>query len=587
MENKPWHKKPLFLSLLDLSKIRDNLRKNNLHDTSQLPNTDKLPQPEPDPEGRHLKARTADGSFNDLEQPAMGMTGTRFGRNMPLKEVYPDTPNLLNPNPRVISQKLLKREEFQPATILNVLAAAWIQFQNHEWFAHFEGVDEDAIDIPLSEDDSWPQEHRPLKIKKTPADPTRPAGDKSGPPTFLSRSTHWWDGSQIYGSNEEAANELRSHQDGKLTIGEDGLLSLDTNGLDLTGNNDNYWAGMSLLHTLFVKEHNILCDHLKQRYPNWTDDDLFDHAHLINAALMAKIHTVEWTPGLLQHPALQIGMRANWWGILEQHFKNLFGRLGDNEALSGIIGSSTSHHGAPYYLTEEFVSAYRLHPLIPDDFEIRSLENNKVLAEKNFFEISGKRTREIVEQFGMPNLFYTVGIAYPGAIELHNYPHFLQNLVRDNGEVLDLACIDIVRDRERGVPRYNRFRELIGMGKLNSFDEITSRPGWAKELREIYNNDLEAVDLMVGMYAEDKPAGFAISDTAFRVFVLMASRRLKSDRFFTKDYTAEVYTQFGLDWIDKNTMADVILRHYPMLAPTLRGVGNAFAPWRKVGITGY
>jgi len=28
------------------------------------------------------------------------------------------------------------------------------------------------------------------------------------------------------------------------------------------------------------------------------------------------------------------------------------------------------------------------------------------------------------------------------------------------------------------------------------------------------------------------------SDTAFRVFILMASRRLKSDRFFTRDYNA-------------------------------------------------
>ena len=32
------------------------------------------------------------------------------------------------------------------------------------------------------------------------------------------------------------------------------------------------------------------------------------------------------------------------------------------------------------------------------------------------------------------------------------------------------------------------------------------------------------------------------SETAFRVFILMASRRLKSDRFFTVDYTPRVYT---------------------------------------------
>ena len=55
---------------------------------------------------------------------------------------------------------------------------------------------------------------------------------------------------------------------------------------------------------------------------------------------------------------------------------------------------------------------------------------------------------------------------------------------------------------------------------------------------------------MVGLYAEPLPQGFGFSDTAFRVFILMASRRLKSDRFFTRDYRPEVYTPAGLDWID-------------------------------------
>jgi hypothetical protein len=88
---------------------------------------------------------------------------------------------------------------------------------------------------------------------------------------------------------------------------------------------------------------------------------------------------------------------------------------------------------------------------------------------------------------------------------------------------------------------------------------------------------------MVGLYAEDLPEGFGFSDTAFRVFILMASRRLKSDRFFTNDYTAEVYTQFGLDWIDKNNFLTVLKRHHPELAPALVGVTNGFKPWRKLG----
>ena len=95
--------------------------------------------------------------------------------------------------------------------------------------------------------------------------------------------------------------------------------------------------------------------------------------------------------------------------------------------------------------------------------------------------------------------------------------------------------------------------------------------------------DVDAVDLQVGMLAEKPPKGFGFSDTAFRIFILMASRRLKSDRFFTRDFTPAVYTPEGLDWVQKNTMVDVLLRHHPELEPALAGCENAFAPWRAVG----
>ena len=88
---------------------------------------------------------------------------------------------------------------------------------------------------------------------------------------------------------------------------------------------------------------------------------------------------------------------------------------------------------------------------------------------------------------------------------------------------------------------------------------------------------------MTGLYAEPLPAGFGFSDTAFRIFVLMASRRLKSDRFFTDDWDPKLYTQFGIDHVNKTTMVDLLKRHFPALAPALKGVDNAFKPWTRVG----
>ena len=82
------------------------------------------------------------------------------------------------------------------------------------------------------------------------------------------------------------------------------------------------------------------------------------------------------------------------------------------------------------------------------------------------------------------------------------------------------------------------------------------------------------------MFAEKRPAGFAFSDTAFRIFVLMASRRLNSDRFFTDYFTPEVYSPVGYQWVVDNDFTSVLLRHWPQLRSTLAGVANPFAPWR-------
>ena len=151
--------------------------------------------------------------------------------------------------------------------------------------------------------------------------------------------------------------------------------------------------------------------------------------------------------------------------------------------------------------------------------------------------------------------------------------------LRHPGRLVDLATIDILRDRERGVPRYNEFRRLVHKPPVKSFEELTNNPDWAEEMRRVYDNDIDLVDLMVGLYAEPTPPGFGFSDTAFRIFILMASRRLKSDRFFTTDYSPNIYTPVGMAWIADNTMSSVLLRHFPGLETQLQSVANAFAPW--------
>jgi hypothetical protein len=576
-----WDKLPLPLSLANLDALRIELRRDNLHDTSAEDLKTDLLEGTGNP--RHRIARMPDGSYNDLEDPHMGSLGMRFGRNFPLSRSFPERgEKLMEPNPRDVSRALLTRDAFKPATTLNVLAAAWIQFMVHGWVFHNEDPDDShAFDVPLRQDDPWPQ--RPMKIRRTPPDPTR-VETSEDPPSFINHVTHWWDASQMYGSSRAELDALRSGADGKLKL-ENGRLPLDPVwGVDLTGFNRNYWVGLSVLHTLFALEHNAICDRLRREYPSWSDQQLFDTARLVNGALLAKIHTVEWTPAILGHPALQIAMHANWWGLATERITRALGRFGEGELISGIPGSPADHHGAFFSMTEEFTAVYRLHSLIPDDYAFHSASDGRWLRDETLAGVSDRAGRALLDgdALSFEDVAYSLGIANPGALTLHNYPRGLQDLTKADGVRVDLATVDILRDRERGVPRYNDFRELLRKPRLERFEELTGDPRWVSELKQVYGGDIDRVDTLVGLMAETPPAGFGFSDTAFRIFILMASRRLKSDRFFCEDYTPAVYTQEGLDWIAENDMTSVLLRHWPSLAPALHGVRNAFAPWKRL-----
>ncbi|MDQ3935229.1 MAG: peroxidase [Actinomycetota bacterium] len=579
-EKRQWHELPFPINLLNLLSLRLDLRDLNLHDT-----VDKWEEgPEQEPPSEFRRARHPEGKWNDLVQPDMGSVGTAFGRNIDTRRIKPEKPpRLHDPSPREVSLELMTRDTFKPATTLNILAAAWIQFENHNWFFHGRGKEDEVMEVPIPEGDDWHE--NPMRVRKT---TSVPAGQGSSiaedSVNFGNTETHWWDASQLYGVGFEKQAQLRTFVDGKLKIDEGDRLPPDPDqeGVDLTGFNENWWFGLSCLHSLFTKEHNAICDELKRENPRWSDQELFEKAWLINSALMAKIHTVEWTPGIVNNTALWAAMNTNWSGLLGQHTKDLIGRLGDSEIFSGIMGSPSEHHGARFQLTEEFVSVYRMHPLIPDDWKIYDLRTGKLREEREFVELATKNTRSFMDGFDIPDLIYSMGIEHPGAITLHNYPRALQRHVRIDGEVMDLATLDILRDRERGVPRYNDFREEMRMPRVRSFDELTPNKEWAEQIRRVYKNDIDKVDLQVGMYAEPLPPGFGFSDTAFRVFILMASRRLKSDRFFTTDFRPEVYTETGIKWVNRTKMKDVLLRHYPQLEPALEGMPNAFLPWHRV-----
>ena len=150
----------------------------------------------------------------------------------------------------------------------------------------------------------------------------------------------------------------------------------------------------------------------------------------------------------------------------------------------------------------------------------------------------------------MSDLFYSFGNQHPGALVLNNFPRFMQELSIPGNPFFDMGTVDIVRARERGVPRYNQFRRQLGLNPIQSFDDLTDEPNIRKELKSVYGaqpEDVEKLDLLIGTLAEGhRPTGFGFGETMFQIFILNASRRLQADRFYTDCFNEDVYTWEGM-----------------------------------------
>jgi hypothetical protein len=434
-----------------------------------------------------------------------------------------------------------------------------------------------------------------------------------------------------------------------------------------------------------------------------TPDELYQAARLVVSAEIAKIHTIEWTTQLLYDEVLYRGMNANWHGLFRDKasLKRVTGKITDQlnksdseedrtlwygvvASGSGIFGlgsqkygeggftslfrkgrdtwsltnpadlnGGVNHFGSPFNFPEEFITVYRLHPLVPDLIDFREVRvPNDVVKKVPVIETFRGKATQAMREGGLSNWALSLGRQRLGALALQNHPQFLQNLpmprINSETKLIDVAALDIIRDRERGIPRFNEFRRQYGLRQLTSFDDFVDKrlpadspdrkhqENLVKQLRDIYGShvcdaskvitaaqldengnrindclgkpngsvvdNIEDVDMVVGWLAEStRPHGFAISETQFTVFIINASRRLFSDRFFTSSFRPEFYTSLGVQWVNDNgptgkvyekgkpnghreevsPLKRIMLRTMPELADELEHVVNVFDPWAR------
>jgi hypothetical protein len=650
------------------------------------------------------------------------------------------------------------RCDYVPAPFFNVLAAFWIQFMTHDWFSHLqEGRNAKEL-MPVGCDSAEAVAAGCRRDDRI----DRAAIDKDDdPPTFshagkryLARAykttrntvTAWWDASQIYGYDETSRRRVKrdgadrarlamsavgeragaGERQGYLPVLQAGDPMLPQwAGQEAAAFPDNWSIGMSFYHNVFAREHNLFVDEFRQRaaatpdedsglrhparpdalirYREVTADELFEVARLVVAAMIAKIHTIEWTPQLLYDEPMFLAMNGNWSGLIRGHdalrsvlekltvdgFRNAPDARSANQwysvfaSGSGILGlgsvkytdgprwsridrgkrdvwrltpedanGGVNHFGSPFNFPEEFVTVYRLHPMVPDLIEYRQWEAdpNAIRHKVGVVQTFRGRATAAMRERGLANWALSMGRQRLGALTLQNHPTFLQDLElpplgTPTGKI-DVAALDLIRDRERGVPRFNEFRRQYGLRQLQSFDDFVDprapdrdeRRKLVTRLREIYGqhrcdaskvitsaqknadgspindclgqpdgslvDNVEDVDTVVGWLAEPpsrRPHGFAISETQFQVFILNASRRLFSDRFFTSSFRPEFYSKLGIEWVNTNgpsgtvtekgrpnghavevaPLKRVLMRTIPELAPELANVVNTFDPWAR------
>ncbi len=654
--------------------------------------------------------------------------------------------------------------DYKTAPFLNVLAAFWIQFMTHDWFSHLiEGHNQAAYMKVGCDDPSTGCRPGDRIDKGYVAQDSEPGTFvhegktylKRAPKTFRNNVTAWWDASQMYGYDETSRKRVKRSATDPAKLAMEPVGSRPGDGekqgyLPLlqasdpmnpawadqaaTAFPDNWTIGMSFYHNVFAREHNAFVDAFRSQaaahpetdsglrnpanpkamiaYKDVTANELFEATRLVVSAMIAKIHTIEWTTQLLYNDPLYRAMNANWSGLFgkDSSFGELIAQIttttfGESEDVKkagqwysvfasgpGIFGlgrhryewgsffyqfykekndiwdlskpahvnGGINHFGSPFNFPEEFTTVYRLHPLIPDLIDYREWSDdanvirNRIPVVKTF---RGKATAAMRER-GLANWALSMGRQRLGSLTLQNQAQFLQNLslprLVSETQKIDIAALDVIRDRERGLTRFNEFRRQYGLRQLTSFDdfinphlvnksnrtpaeqaELEDQQALVAAIREIYGqhkcddfkiiteaqldldgnpitdclghphgsmvDNVEDLDTLVGWLAETtRPHGFAISETQFVVFILNASRRLFSDRFFTSSFRPEFYSQLGVDWVENNgpkammekgkpngyeqpvsPLKRVLMRVLPELKAELAPVINVFDPWAR------
>ncbi|MEZ4884225.1 MAG: peroxidase family protein [Chitinophagales bacterium] len=500
--------------------------------------------------------RSFDGRMNNVSSPDWGATGEKLTRVV--TNGYADgmsEPGMVDyPNPRMISNLLYDQPESMPNP-MNISDYGWAfgQFIDHD-ITFVDDMLDEVISIPVPQFDPI---FDPTGTGTSEIFMRRSKYDLStgfttnNPRAQINDITAWIDASNVYGSDENRANWLRTFENGKLKTSEGNFLPFNT----LTGNFEgdidpnapfmviegapmpkHFVAGdvraneqpiLTCVHTLFMREHNRLCGEIAAMHPTWNDEQLYQYARKMVGAYIQSIAFNEWLPAL---------------GI----------------TLDDYTGYDETRN--PNIMNVFSAAAFRLGHTLLNDHLVRMDNDGQTISEGNIrLKDAFFNPFVVVAQGGIDPILKGMATQAQQTFDTKVVGDLRNFLFAQSGAGgLDLVAININRARERGLPGYNKIRSDFGMGSVADFAAITSNLELQNQLQSIYGN-VDAIDPWVGMLAEDHKIGSAVGSTVYLILQHQFQDLRDGDRFFYKNDPA--FTIEDIEAIDNTSLAQIVLRN--------------------------
>lgn len=477
-----------------------------------------------------------DGSANNLLNPSWGMKNTPL-----LRLAYPDytdqisslaTRGPLNPSARTVSNCICAQTQNIPnKNNLTDIVWAWGQFIDHT-LDLTESNSNEPINIFTQNESKEQFPDREIKINRS------KFVFGTSPREQINEISSFLDATNVYGYCPERAYILRRLDGtGKLKTTEGEMPPFNT--FDLpnaqppnTNKSDFYLAGdiranenilLLALHTLFIREHNRLCDIIIQENPDWEEELIFQHARRFIIGFMQNITYKEFLPKLLGQNFISpySGYNQNINASISNEFSTVGYRFGHTMVSSNLrIGTSNS-----IALRDAFFSnSYYQSGNNIDDVLLGA--SNQVMQ-----EIDGKINDEL------RNFLFSA----PTVDCLH-----------------DLATFNIMRGRDHGIPSYNNLRIAFGLNPVLNADDITSDVTVQNQLLNLYGS-VEYIDPWIGAIVEDHVQNKNVGELINAILVDQFTRLRDGDRFWFENI--EELTDQDKNNIRNTTLSDIINRN--------------------------